>query len=132
MFKINGEPDSPHEGAHLGGVLNKMYDEPISLAKHANVASDTVNAHSQRHKQLSSEVICQFIRTVCSAPGQGKEVGFVRTVQWFGYQGFEPCFRKPYFLHIPSAKTNRSNELTFDLVAQLLVSVHMTSLLSCL
>ena len=34
--------------------------------------------------------------------------------------------------HIPSAKTNRSNELTFDLVAQLHVSVHMTSLLSCL
>ena len=77
MFKINGEAESPHKGAHLGGVLNKMYDEPISLAKHANVASDSVNARSQCHKQLSSEVICQFIRMVCFALGQGKEVGFV-------------------------------------------------------
>ena len=77
MFKINGKPESLHEGSHLGGVLNKMYDEPISLAKHANVASDSVNARSQCHKQLSSEVICQFIRTACSALGQGKEVGFV-------------------------------------------------------
>ena len=52
MFKINGEPESPHEGPGLGGVF-KMYDEPISLAKHANVASASVNVHSQ------------FIRTVC-------------------------------------------------------------------
>ena len=100
------------------------------------MASDSVNAHPQCHKQLSNEVICQFIRTVCSALGQGKEVGFVEErfngLGWFGYQGLEPCFRKPYFHHIPSADSNRSNELTFDLVAQLRVSVHMTSLLSCL
>ena len=53
MFKINGEAESPHKGAHLGGVLNKMYDEPISLAKHANVASGSVNAAMHTHSVTS-------------------------------------------------------------------------------
>ena len=54
MFKINGEAESPHKGAHLGGVLNKMYDEPISLAKHANVASGSVNAAVHTHNVTSN------------------------------------------------------------------------------
>ena len=122
MFKINGEAESPHKGAHLGGVLNKMYDEPISLEKHANVASGrmqqctlTVSQASQQRGQMSIHSNGLF----CTWTGQGSRV-CGRTVHWFWYQGLEPCFRKAYFLHIPNAKTNRSNELTFDLVAHCL------------
>ena len=104
MFQINGEPESPHEGARLGGVF-KMYDEPISLGRQANVASDSVNAHSQCHTQLINEVILSIHSNglFCAWKGRGSRV-CGRTVQWCGHRGFEPCFRKPYFLHTPSAE----------------------------
>ena len=72
---------------------------------------------------MSNEVKCQFIRTVCFCVWNVKEVGFAEA----GFKTLIPKplnrSHKPYFLALSKCKTNHSNELTFDLVADLLVTL---------
>ena len=87
------------------------------------------------HKQLSNEVICTltsneqrgqmsihsnglFLRLEC----EGSRLCGSRVLN-LDTKTSEPFFHKPYFLALSKCKTNHSNELTFDLVADLLVTL---------